>query len=169
MFSHFDELLTIPAAFMVSQTPLFPRNQSVSGNDEQYACCVYFYHDVLNAPQCPILRCVVGTSAHASFLFALHKNNKKEKLLGWFSAFPTFPCGFRQSPWSSNNFLLFEISCFQFWEITWVSFVSKAFSLLLKKKKNSESNDMSYRVGPQCPIFSGQINHKSEKHSLKII
>lgn len=60
---------------MVSQTLRFSPNQLVSGNDEQYACCVCFYLNFfLNVSQCLNLRCLVGKNTHACVLFALQKN-----------------------------------------------------------------------------------------------
>lgn len=53
-----------------------------------------------------------------------------QKLSGWFDVFFTFPWGFRQSTWSWLNFLLFEISCFRFQELAWLSLACKKYSIL---------------------------------------
>lgn len=53
-----------------------------------------------------------------------------QKLSDWFDVFFTFPFSFRQLTSSWLNFLLFEISCFRFQELTWFSLAYKEYSIV---------------------------------------
>lgn len=120
LFFHFNEFVTIPAAFMV-RLPLPSLLSSVSLRKWWTICllCLFynFFSNLLKVLHCLPLKHPFGTTAHAFSHFLC----KKKQLSSWFDVFFTFPCGFRQSTWSQLNFLLFKISCFRFQELTWLS------------------------------------------------
>lgn len=101
------------------------RNQSASGNDEQYACCVYFCSNLLREPWLSHPETSVWNNRARLFSFSSAKTVATD-----FVVFFTFPCCFRQLPWSRHNFLLFEVSCFQFRKLTRVSLACEAHSIV---------------------------------------